>query len=95
MDNLYRVYIRAWSDYKEEKFMDMLGDFMDRFLDDVAGEDWSNIKFFHENYSMKNGDYFGVKEDYAIKNIYTQRIVWKGDYPTPDIIRKIAEEGDE
>jgi hypothetical protein len=42
---------------------------------------------------MKHGDYFGVEEDYAIKNIDTQRIVWKGDYPTTDIIKKIAEEG--
>ena len=93
--DLYRVYIRAWSDYAEEKLMDYLERFMDRELREVCQEDWSNIRFFHENYVMKHGDYFGVEEDYAIKNIDTQRIVWKGDYPTSDIIKKIVEEGDE
>lgn len=93
--DLYRVYIKAWADYNEEKFMKYLEDYMDKELREVCWEDWNNVKFFHENYSMHNGDYFDVDEDYAIKNIYTNRIVWKGDYPTPDVLRKIAEEGAE
>lgn len=90
MENLYNVYIRAWSDYAEDRLMDVIENFMYNFLDDVAKEDWQNIKYFHENYDMHYGDYYGIEEEYAIENIETSEIVWKGDYPSEEIIRKIS-----
>lgn len=86
--NLYRAYINAWSDYKENKFMEMLEEYMEPILRNTMWEEWDDIKYFHENYSIHDGRYYDVEEDYAIGN-NSGKVVWKGDYPSEKIIKEI------
>ena len=86
--NLYAIYIKAWSNYEEDKLMGMLKRYMDDTLDRLCWNDWFDLKYFHKNYSIKAGHYYGVKEDYAIGE-YGGEVVWKGDYPTPEILKAI------
>lgn len=84
--NLYNTYIRAWSHYEEDKLMSMLKKYFGNELKNSS--DWYDIKYFHDNFSIKRGDYYNVDSDYAIGDI-DGNVVWEGDYPSEAIIKNI------
>ena len=84
--NLYDVYIKAWSDYAEDKVMNMLQKYFRRYLKDMDG--WYDINFFHENFSIRDGSYYGVDSSYAIGD-NLGNVVWEGDYPTEEVIKQV------
>lgn len=86
--NLYKIYISAWSNYEEDKLMDILNKYMRKDLNSIAPEAWYGIKYFYEHFTMKRGDYFGVDSDYAIGDEYGE-VVWEGDYPSEQVIKDI------
>lgn len=87
MINFYKMYISAWANYQEDALMKMLRKYLDRDLDKIS-QDWWDIKYFHQHFVMKCGDYFGVDSDYAIEDD-DGNIVWQGDYPTEQVIRDV------
>lgn len=88
MSNLFEAYIRAWADYKEEKFMEIVTSYLKNAVD---SDDLQDLEFFHSHFAIKHGYYFGVDEDYAIGD-YFGRVFWKGDYPTVESIRQTLED---
>lgn len=84
--NFFNIYIKAWSNYEEDKLMKMLQQYFNSAFRD--SNDWLDIKYFHKNFYIKSGDYFGVDSNYAIGNSLGE-VVWEGDYPTEDAIREV------
>lgn len=91
MINLYALYIQAWSNYEEDKVMEMLKRYMNKPLKELCWSAWSDIQYFHKNYSIHAGHYYEVEEDYAIGNNEGE-VIWKGDYPTEEIIKWVIYE---
>lgn len=85
--NFFQIYINAWSNYEEDKLMNMLQRYFNSAFRDSNA--WLDIKYFHKHFVMKRGDYFGVDSDYAIADGGTGAIVWEGDYPTEEVIRDV------
>lgn len=85
--NLYKIYINAWSNYEEDKLMDMLRRYLNKDLDKLSS-DWFDIKYFHKHFTIKRGDVFDSNCDYAISDDNGD-IVWEGDYPTEEVIKEI------
>lgn len=88
MFNLFKAYIQAWSDYRENDFMKVATLYLNKALD---RNDLADLMVFHEHYTIKRGHYYGVDEDYAIGD-NSGTVVWKGDYPTEEVIKKIIDE---
>ena len=85
--NLFKAYIRAWSNHEEDKFIDQLH-YIDKYLRDNHWSEWFDIKYFHKHFIIKSGYYYDVDSDYAIGDIMGN-VVWEGDYPTEEIMRKL------
>lgn len=85
--NLYAIYIKAWSDYAEDKVMNMLQQYFRPYLKNMDG--WYDIKFFHDNFSIRDGDYYGVDSNYAIGD-NLGNVVWEGSYPTEEVIKQVV-----
>lgn len=88
MFNLFEAYIRAWADYKEEKFMEIVTSYLKNAVD---SDDLQDLEFFHSHFAIRRGYDFEVDEDYAIGD-YFGRVFWKGDYPTAEVIRQTLED---
>ena len=88
--NLYKAYIKAWSNYEQDKFIYFINNY---FRDMFNFSELWDIRHFDEAFSIERGDNYDVFEDYVI--IYwggsREEIVWKGDYPTEEVIKKCLE----
>lgn len=87
MDNLYSVYVKAWRNYEDEKFMSVINTYLRKLLDRYEVK---CLNEFHNTFCIEKTE----EDTYQIVKYgeIEDETIWEGDNLTGEVIRKIAEE---